>query len=119
MHSNAPFGWSNRRGSDDSTNQNDFFLTFWRDILAGKKTITIRDESEKDYQPGTTVEVSTLEEGRVFCQLKILSVDPIAFSELNEFHAEQENMTLETLKEVIQEIYPGIEQLYVIQYQRV
>ncbi|WP_039555724.1 N(4)-acetylcytidine aminohydrolase [Vibrio vulnificus] len=71
------------------------------------------------YQPGTTVEVSTLEEGRVFCQLKILSVEPIAFSALNQFHAEQENMTLETLKEVIQEIYPGIEQLYVIQYQRV
>ncbi|EGQ7963666.1 TPA: ASCH domain-containing protein [Vibrio vulnificus] len=96
-----------------------FFSRFEADILAGKKTITIRDESEKDYQPGTTVEVSTLEEGRVFCQLKILSVEPIAFSALNQFHAEQENMTLETLKEVIQEIYPGIEQLYVIQYQRV
>ncbi|MCE7626929.1 ASCH domain-containing protein, partial [Vibrio fluvialis] len=41
-----------------------FFARFERDILAGKKVITIRDASEKDYQPGTVVDVSTLEEGR-------------------------------------------------------
>ncbi len=40
-----------------------FFRRFEADILSGKKTITIRDESERDYQPGSVVEVSTLEEG--------------------------------------------------------
>lgn len=95
-----------------------FFARFVPDILAGKKVITIRDESEKHYQPGSVVEVSTLEEGRWFCRLTILSVKPILFSELNEFHAEQENMTLAQLQQVIQEIYPGIEQLYVIEYQK-
>lgn len=96
-----------------------FFSRFEADILADKKTITIRDQSESHYLPGSVVEVSTLEEGRVFCHLQILSVEPVQFSELNAFHAEQENMTLEQLKQVIQEIYPGIEQLFVIRYQRV
>ncbi len=96
-----------------------FFSRFENDILSGHKVITIRDESEKNYQVGSVVDVSTLEEGRWFCQLKILSVEPVLFSELNDFHAEQENMTLPELKQVIEEIYPGIEQLYVIQYQKV
>lgn len=96
-----------------------FFARFEADILSGKKVITIRDESEKDYQPGSVVDVSTLEEGRWFCRLKIQSVEPVLFSELNEFHAEQENMTLPQLKQVINDIYPGIESLYVIQYELV
>ncbi|MGR5146886.1 N(4)-acetylcytidine aminohydrolase [Photobacterium alginatilyticum] len=93
-----------------------FFERFETDILAGKKTITIRDESENNYVPGTVVRVSTLEEGREFCSLEILSVEPILFDDLSDFHAQQENMSLPVLKDVIQEIYPGIEQLYVISY---
>ena len=58
----------------------------------------------------------TFEDGREFCTLAIDSVEPILFSELNDFHAQQENMTLEQLKAVIQEIYPGIEKLYVVSY---
>nr|WP_246225571.1 N(4)-acetylcytidine aminohydrolase [Vibrio agarilyticus] len=96
-----------------------FFGRFEADILSGKKTITIRDESERDYVPGTTVNVFTLEEHREFCRLEILSVEPILFHDLDETHAEQENMTLETLKEVIQSIYPGIEQLYVVTFKLV
>jgi len=96
-----------------------FFERFETDILSGKKTITIRDEAEKHYVPGTTVTVSTFEDGREFCQLSILAVEPILFSELSDFHAEQENMTLTVLKDVIQEIYPGIEQLYVVSYKLV
>ncbi|OEF22598.1 N(4)-acetylcytidine aminohydrolase [Vibrio rumoiensis] len=94
-----------------------FFARFEADILAGKKTITIRDEAESHYVPGSIVTVSTLEAGRVFCQLRILNVDAVLCSELNDFHAEQENMTLPQLQSVIQEIYPNIEQLYVIHYQ--
>lgn len=93
-----------------------FFERFEADILSGKKTITIRDESERFYQPGSVVRVSTFEDGREFCHLRIDSVEPILFSELNEFHAQQENMTLPQLKAVIQEIYPGIEQLFVVCY---
>lgn len=96
-----------------------FFARFEADILAGKKTITIRDESESHYVPGSIVTVSTLEQGRVFCRLEILAVTPIRFSQLNDFHAEQENMTLPQLKAVIHDIYPGQEYLYLIEYQLV
>lgn len=96
-----------------------FFERFEADILSGKKTITIRDEAEKDYQAGTTVQVSTYEDGRWFCELKIKSVTPIQFSELSLFHAQQENMTLDELKAVIRDIYPGTDQLFVIDYQLV
>lgn len=94
-----------------------FFERFEADILSGKKTMTIRDQSESGYLPGSVVQVSTYEDDRWFCALKILSVAPIRFQELSEFHAVQENMTLEQLQQVIQEIYPGIEQLYVIRYE--
>ena len=43
-----------------------FFERFESDILAGTKTITIRDESEKNYLPGTTVQVSTFEDNIEF-----------------------------------------------------
>ena len=93
-----------------------FFARFEADILAKKKTITIRDESESYYQVGSTVDVSTFEDGRWFCKLHIDAVTPVKFSELTDFHAEQENMTLPELKAVINEIYPNVESLYVVTY---
>lgn len=93
-----------------------FFARFEADILSGKKTITIRDEAESHYVPNSVVTVSTLEQGRVFCQLQIDLVESISFSNLNEFHAQQENMTLDELKTVISEIYPDLDALYVIHY---
>ncbi|MGR5128968.1 N(4)-acetylcytidine aminohydrolase [Photobacterium swingsii] len=96
-----------------------FFERFEADILAKKKTITIRDEAESHYQVGSVVDVSTYEDGRWFCKLKIQAVTPVLFSELTDFHAQQENMTLPELKSVIQDIYPNIESLYVVTYQLV
>ena len=96
-----------------------FFERFEADILSSKKTITIRDAAEKDYTPGTIVQVSTYEQDRWFCTLKILSVEAITVEQLSTFHATQENMTLPELKQVIQEIYPNIQALYVISYQLV
>ena len=54
-----------------------FFERFEADILSGAKTVTIRDESEKDYSPNSIVQVSTYEEGRWFCALKIKYVEAI------------------------------------------
>lgn len=96
-----------------------FYERFEPGILSGKKTITIRDESEKDYTLGSLVQVATYEDNRWFCTLKILQVTEIAFTELTDFHATQENMPLAELKKVIQDIYPGINKLYVISYQLV
>ncbi|HCH0720750.1 TPA: ASCH domain-containing protein [Vibrio parahaemolyticus] len=94
-----------------------FFERFESDILSRKKTITIRDASEKDFEINSIVQVSTFENGRWFCSLKISSVTPVRFSELNDFHAEQENMTLPELKRVISEIYPNVDELFIIEYQ--
>ena len=93
-----------------------FFERFETDILSGKKTITIRDESEKDYEINSVVQVSTYETGRWFCALKIVSVTAIQFDDLTEFHAQQENMSLPELKAVIREIYPNVDSLFVIAY---
>ena len=93
-----------------------FFQRFEEDILAGKKTITIRDEAEKDFAIGSTVQVVTYEDNRWFCQLKIDAVTPIHFDELTELHAQQENMTLAQLQQVIKEIYPNTDTFYVINY---
>ena len=93
-----------------------FFERFEADILSGKKTLTIRDDTEKDFLPGSIVQVSTYEQNRWFCALKIESVEAILFSDLSDIHAKQENMTLSALKNVIKEIYPSISQLYVISY---
>ncbi|GGJ00858.1 UPF0267 protein [Shewanella hanedai] len=88
-------------------------------VASGKKTITIRDESECHYVPGTQVEVFTLETDIKVCDIEIESVNPIQFSEINEFHAEQEYLELGRLKEIISEVYPNTEQLYVISYKLV
>lgn len=94
-----------------------FFERFEADILSGKKTITIRDESEKGYTAGSIVQVSTFEDARWFCALKIISVKAIQYDALSEFHAQQENMTLPELKAIIREIYPDATDLYVISYE--
>jgi len=94
-----------------------FFERFEADILSGKKTITIRDESEKDYSLNSIVQVVTYENNRWFCELKIKNVEEITFSKLSCFHAKQENMTLSELKDVIRKIYPNVEKLYVISYE--
>ncbi|MGD8115207.1 MULTISPECIES: N(4)-acetylcytidine aminohydrolase [unclassified Vibrio] len=88
-------------------------------ITAGKKTITIRDESESHYVPGTEVEVYTLETDQKVCNIKILSVTPLHFDDINEFHAEQESIELPKLKALIREIYPNTDTLFEISYELV
>lgn len=93
-----------------------FFEILTPFVASGKKTITIRDESECHYVPGTQVEVYTLETNIKVCDIKIESVEPILFSEINEFHAQQEYLELPKLKDIISQVYPNTEQLYVISY---
>ena len=70
-----------------------FYQRFEADILAGRKTITIRDKS---------------------CTIEVLSVSPITLDELTEQHAKQENMGLEELKEVIRSIYLSEDLFYIL-----
>ncbi|EPE7078612.1 N(4)-acetylcytidine aminohydrolase [Cronobacter sakazakii] len=96
-----------------------FYTRFQQDILAGTKTITIRDESEAHFTPGQRLRTGRYEDNGYFCTLEVLSVTPVTITQLNEEHARQENMTLAELKKVIADIYPGINELYVIAFKKV
>lgn len=95
-----------------------FFSRFEQDILAGRKTITIRDASESHFEPGEVLRVSRNEDGVFFCFIEIKSVTPVQLDALTEEHARQENMTLNELKMVIEEIYPGLKELFVIDFSK-
>ncbi|QIL86442.1 ASCH domain-containing protein [Vibrio sp. HDW18] len=88
-------------------------------VASGQKTITIRDHAESHYVPGSRVEVFTLETDRKVCDIEIIAVEPLKFDDINQFHAEQEAMELPKLKSLIKQIYPNIDQLYMITYQLV
>ena len=93
-----------------------FFSRFVTDIQAGRKTITIRDESEARWQPGQRLALFTNPEHQPFGTIEVLSVTSVAFDVLNDEHARQENMTLAELKQVIRDIYPDLPPLYVIEF---
>ena len=84
-----------------------FYQRFEADILAGRKTITIRDKSESHFKAGDILRVGRFEDNQYFCTIEVLNVSPITLDELTEQHAKQENMTLGELREVIRGIYPS------------
>lgn len=85
-------------------------------ITSGKKTITIRDESESHYVAGSVVDVYTLEGKDYVTKIKIESVEPLQFDDIGEFHAQQEYIELPKLKALIKEIYPDTDSLYMITF---
>jgi uncharacterized protein YqfB (UPF0267 family) len=94
-----------------------FFQRFQEDILAGRKTITIRDASESHFKTGDVLRVGRFEDDGYFCTIKVTATSEVTLDSLTEKHAQQENMTLPELKAVIAEIYPDQQQFYVIEFQ--
>ena len=93
-----------------------FYQRFEADILAGRKTITIRDKSESHFKTGDILRVGRFEDNQYFCTIEVLSVSPITLDELTEQHAKQENMGLEELKEVIRSIYLNEDKFILINF---
>lgn len=93
-----------------------FYQRFEADILAGRKTITVRDKSESHFKAGDILRVGRFDDNQYFCTIEVLSVSPITLDELTEQHAKQENMTLGELREVIQGIYLKEELFYLIKF---
>ncbi|MFQ7554769.1 MAG: N(4)-acetylcytidine aminohydrolase [Haemophilus parainfluenzae] len=93
-----------------------FYQRFEADILAGRKTITIRDKSESHFKAGDILRVGRFEDNQYFCSIEVLSVSPITLDELTEQHAKQENMGLDELKKVIRGIYPNKKLFSVIKF---
>ncbi|MBZ7671340.1 N(4)-acetylcytidine aminohydrolase [Klebsiella grimontii] len=95
-----------------------FFQRFQDDILAGRKTITIRDAAESHFKAGDVLRVGRYEDDGYFCTIRVVATSTVTLDTLNERHAQQENMTLAQLREVIAEIYPEEKQFYVIEFER-
>lgn len=93
-----------------------FYQRFEADILAGRKTITIRDKSESHFKAGDILRVGRFEDNQYFCTIEVLSVSPIMLDNLTEQHAAQENMSLAELKEVIKAIYPSEDKFVLINF---
>ena len=93
-----------------------FYQRFETDILAGRKTITIRDKSESHFKAGDILRVGRFENNQYFCTIEVLNVSPITLDELTELHAKQENMGLAELKEVIRGIYPSEYLFWIIEF---
>lgn len=85
-------------------------------VVSGEKVITIRDKSENHYVPGTTVKVYGLETQQYYTDIEIISIEAIRYDDISEYHAQQEAMTLDTLKTLIRDIYPKEQSLFVIHY---
>jgi uncharacterized protein YqfB (UPF0267 family) len=96
-----------------------FFQRFQEDILAGHKTITLRDASESYFKVGDVLRVGRFEDDGYFCTIRVTATSQVTMDTLTQQHAHQENMTLAELKSVIAEIYPGQQQFYVIEFERI
>lgn len=94
-----------------------FFQRFQDDILAGRKTITLRDKSESHFKTGDILRVGRYEDDGYFCTIKVTGTAAVTLDTLDEQHARQENMTLSELKQVITDIYPGQTQFYLIEFE--
>ncbi|WP_434661575.1 N(4)-acetylcytidine aminohydrolase [Klebsiella sp. MISC125] len=99
--------------------QNDitFFQRFQDDILAGRKTITIRNAAESHFKVGDILRVGRYEDNGYFCTIRVVATSTVTLETLTDLHAQQENMTLTQLRDVIAEIYPGEQQFYVIEFE--
>ncbi|EML0457933.1 MULTISPECIES: N(4)-acetylcytidine aminohydrolase [Klebsiella] len=95
-----------------------FFQRFQDDILAGRKTITIRDAAESHFKAGDVLRVGRYEDDGYFCTIRVVATSTVTLDTLSELHAQQENMTLAQLREVITEIYPEEKQFYVIEFEK-
>lgn len=96
-----------------------FYRRFAADILSDKKIITIRDKTESHFHPGEQLRVGYEDDSDIFCTIEVISVVPVAPGNLTNDHARQENMSLAELQDVISQIYPGEQQLYVISFRRI
>jgi uncharacterized protein YqfB (UPF0267 family) len=62
--------------------------------------------------------VGRYEDDGYFCTISVTATSTVTLDTLTERHAEQENMTLAQLRQVIAAIYPGEDQFYVIEFKR-
>ena len=95
-----------------------FFQRFEHNILAGLKTVTLRNaEQAAAWSARQILSVLTHETQKWFCNIFVDSVTPILLTDLDDTHAVQENISLEELNAVIKDIYgENIKELWVVKF---
>ncbi|MDH8437512.1 N(4)-acetylcytidine aminohydrolase [Klebsiella pneumoniae] len=68
------------------------------------------------FKPGDVLRVGRYEDDGYFCTIAVTATSTVTLDTLTEQHAQQENMTLGQLRQVISDIYPGESQFYVIEF---
>lgn len=61
-----------------------FFNVSVDDILAGRKTITIRDESESHFKTGDVLRVGRFEDDGYFCTIEVTATSTVTLDTLTE-----------------------------------
>lgn len=61
-----------------------FFQRFQDDILAGRKTITIRDAAESHFKPGDVLRVGRYEDDGYFCTIAVTATSTVTLDTLTE-----------------------------------
>ncbi|MGS8635659.1 N(4)-acetylcytidine aminohydrolase, partial [Salmonella enterica subsp. enterica serovar Infantis] len=77
---------------------------------------TISDDSESHLKEGDVLRVGRLEEDGYLFTIEVTGTSTVSLDTLNEKHEQQENLSLDELKRVIDEIYPNLTQFYVIDF---
>ena len=71
-----------------------------------------------NHKTGDVLRVGRYEDDGYFCTIRVVATSTVTLDTLSELHAQQENMTLAQLREVIAEIYPEEKQFYVIEFEK-
>ncbi|WP_127560344.1 ASCH domain-containing protein [Saccharospirillum alexandrii] len=86
-------------------------------ILSGKKTGTVRNKADSDYHSGQELDALLDEDGSKICRIRIISIEPVQYSELKRQHAKAEYLPFVfMLKWIVRRIYPGENELFFIRF---
>ncbi|PXK99509.1 ASCH domain-containing protein [Klebsiella variicola] len=95
-----------------------FFSVFRRTSLPGAKRLLSAMRRNRILNRVTSCALGAMKMTAIFCTIAVTATSTVTLDTLTEQHAQQENMTLEQLRQVIREIYPAEDRFYVIEFKR-
>lgn len=100
------------------TNDTTFLQRFREDIPIGRKMTIIHNVVESYFKPGDVLHVRRYEDDGYFRTIAVTATSTVTLDTLTEQHTQQENMTLEQLRQVARETYPAENRFYVTEFKR-
>ena len=78
-----------------------FFQRFQDDILAGRKTITLRDAAESHFKAGDVLRVGRYEDDGYFCTIRVVATSTVTLDTLSELHAQPSHCSLRQKRKTV------------------